>query len=197
MKFTNQDYPDMKQPFEQDGLIIATSTHSLIAFDKIDVLEQYEQQDKPRASRLIKSASNFINAFNIESLRRKVTNNMIDEMDESDIVECEHCDGEGEIECEECGHEYECPKCHGEGTIGKLQPTGRRICDPNQVFTINGTHFKWSVLEKLFLTADYLGQTEVSYERFVPNLPNYFRVGPAIVLLMPCISDNNANIINI
>lgn len=197
MKFTNQDYPDMKQPFEQDGLIIATSTHSLIAFDKSDVPESYNQQQTPKAAGLIKSATNFINAFNIESLRSQIKNNLIDEMDDSDVVECSHCDGEGEIECSECGHEYECPKCHGAGTIVNPKPTGRQINDPMQEFTINGSHFKWFVLEKLLLTADYLGENAIIYEKFVPNLANYFRVGRATVLLMPCISDNNENTINI
>lgn len=32
--------------------------------------------------------------------------------------ECEECQGSGEIECCECGHDRECPECDGKGTIG-------------------------------------------------------------------------------
>lgn len=34
------------------------------------------------------------------------------------VVECERCDGEGEIECCECGNERNCPDCDGVGSTG-------------------------------------------------------------------------------
>lgn len=40
------------------------------------------------------------------------------------VVACERCDGDGEIECWECGHEKDCPDCNGVGRTG-----GCSACD--------------------------------------------------------------------
>ncbi len=34
-----------------------------------------------------------------------------------DLVDCYECDGTGESECCECGHERECPVCEGDSKI--------------------------------------------------------------------------------
>jgi hypothetical protein len=199
LKFIEQNElrPELNQPFEQDGLVIVSTSHCLIAFDKADVSEKYDCQDKPRASGLVKAAPYFNNSFDIDVLRSQIKNKVVDEMDDSQVEECSFCGGEGEIECSECGQDYDCPKCHGDGTIGKSIPTGRKINDPNQIFTIRGAHFRWNILERLFITSEYLEVKHIEYNKFDPSLSHYFRVGNAIVLLMPCISQNEENIITI
>ncbi len=44
------------------------------------------------------------------------------------IVECKTCDGDGAIECSECGHERECPDCDGAGAWPAMPGQESVIC---------------------------------------------------------------------
>ena len=70
-------------------------------------------------------------------------------------VGCQRCGGFGELECGECGQDYECPYCEGSGKVIGLWPTkkcpecfGSRVREKSMI-KIDGKFFNAGMLKSL------------------------------------------------
>jgi len=64
----------------------------------------------------------------------------------SEKRKCEHCDGDGTVECSQCGHEDECNKCEGSGLSYSNQVLVTR-CDGSTIIKIFNRGFAKRILE--------------------------------------------------
>lgn len=65
--------------------------------------------------------------------------------------ECDECDGEGQIQCSCCGHEYECEECDGEGEVicGK-EETGYHKFPEDEKIVIMDSYFNLERIDQFF-----------------------------------------------
>lgn len=107
---------------------------------------------------------------------------LIDEYTEPE-GECPYCDGEGVVECSECGNEYDCKKCDGTGYLIRSKPTGNKIPNDTCLVQIGEGKILVSLLMKLAKIADILEANQVSI--VYGDLNKYlFRIEEAYFLLM-------------
>lgn len=171
----------LMKPFEQDGYVFATDSHSLIRVSKKYVTDEYVNQAKtPDASRVIpECAPAFI--IHLSSLQNAFARHKIDSSRMT--VECTECDVEGGVKwryIDSDGDEHTmfsaCPCCHGTGQA----PNGA-----NKYFSVHGKIFLGTNLLKLYRVMQNLGidETTVSIGRSGQHL---FSLAPGVdVVIMP------------
>lgn len=107
---------------------------------------------------------------------------LIDEYTEPE-VECPYCDGEGVVECSECGNEYDCKKCDGTGYLIRSKPTGNKIPNDKCLVQLGNGKIRIDLLMKLAKIADILEANQVSV--VYDNLTKYlFRIEEAYFFAM-------------
>ena len=107
--------PALKFPFQQEQFMIATDAHAMIVVDKSLCNKEYVNEHK---------APNALKIFN-DVVRNCSETISIDRLFAAELhfdvtysyKDCDMCNGYGVIKCTECGHEYECKECDGEGQI--------------------------------------------------------------------------------
>lgn len=107
---------------------------------------------------------------------------LIDEYTEPE-GECPYCDGEGVVECSECGNEYDCKKCDGTGYLIRSKPTGNKIPNDTCLVQLGNGKISMRLLMKLAKIADILeaNQVNIVYD----DLDKYlFRIDEAYFLAM-------------
>jgi hypothetical protein len=109
--------------------------------------------------------------------------------------ECSECEGEGEIECDHCGHESECKNCDGTGFFGDTEGENCERCNGLGVVkthtpvSINRGE-AWSAKE-LIEKAYSLPGAKVYYRPDVNNF--YFAFNGGAGCFMPMTSPDNWN----
>lgn len=123
--------PALMNPFEQDGYVCATDTHTLIRVDKKYITDDYTTQSKvPNVSKVI-PVPNPTFAITDNELRKAFSILRIDY--DATTVDCPECDDECEVEWEYTDRDGdkhtmygECPSCNGTGRV----PNGAdKICE--------------------------------------------------------------------
>lgn len=142
--------------------------------------------------------------------KRKVTieaiNKALDECPKVDeeiivqeVVECENCDGSGEVYWEYTdnnGHTHEhldeCPVCDGTGEIEheETKKTGKKIANEYAVINIGNAYFRAGIISKLKFAMDFLDITSADLISNPDRWSNEFILDDDIhIALMPMLFD--------
>lgn len=183
--------PYLATPFRQNGIICASDANSLIYTNAENGCGiKIEVRGNPDISQIIERNANYSHSFSASALRNNLKVIMIPELDDIE-VKCIKCDGEGELHCDECEHNYDCPECDGSGKISLKKETGYEIIDINLPQLFNGVLFKYKFLDRLCRAADIIGIDTVIWVARHPDKANFFIIGDFNVLLMPMIQSDN------
>lgn len=177
--------PALKYPFQQEQFMIATDAHAMVVIDKNLCKKEYVNEHK---------APNALKIFN-DVVRNCSETISIDRLFSAELhfdvtysyMDCDKCNGDGVIECTECGHEYECKACDGEGQI---KIPGNRCrkkvsCGRNYI-TIGEATFHPAGVDTLLNAMFVLGLNECQHIANHRNSSNIFKLNDHChVLLMP------------
>jgi hypothetical protein len=75
---------------------------------------------------------------------------------------CDECDGEGEIECDCCGHTRDCDECDGDGQIvcGEEETGDYRYPD-DEAFDVGGVYISFGKMKETIDRLNILGQSKL------------------------------------
>ena len=200
--------PALLHPFEENGKVYATNGYALIRCDKVHCdfeLKNMEYPSPSVASCIPVSSNDLI--LNIDSSIFDNYKKVDEEIDIGVDIECELCDGTGEVEWECDDYAYtkmdECPACYGDGLkeIKKLAKTGKQIYKDLRV-KLGDTYFKMDNFYKLIKVRDALGGDITLRSQTSPTLATLFSIGFCDILLMPVLhnekeikDENNPNLL--
>jgi len=178
--------------------VAATNTYCLVTFpDKDGTVSKYEESLEKQIIQVLDSKPLFDTpkTIQVSELQKAIDSlPLIPEMDGEEI-ECPECEGEGEIECEECGHTYTCKTCKGEGIIDKSKPTGRMICDVNAYVKIGNSIYRGCRVQEMMTAIDYANVDIISHIKGDDALSSaVFMIGQIEMLVMPCVVDEHDTI---
>lgn len=171
-----------KKPFLSDGYIYATDFHTLIRVSEKDCDFTVDLNNNPtlNAGR-ITPASNVSIPLNIDiDFNKYKTEDALIEVD------CETCNGEGEVEWEyeRWTKEEECPNCDGRGYFDKIDPSAAKTFGKVEV-KIDRCFFNMEYIQRLVQIKELLDEEIVLINKSHPAQPNLFKVGKCEVLIMP------------
>lgn len=186
--------PVMHKPFEINGKVYATDARTLIRTDKANVDFEIDNEHTPPNCEAIIPEVN-------TSLILNITKEMFEPLKtedeyefEGEDIECETCDGSGEVEWEfeHYTRDFECPVCDGSGYLEEKrgEKTGRKTFG-NCAVKLKGAYFNINIFYKLIKVRDVLGgEIElISYSK--PTSGFFFKIGVCEILLMPIINNND------
>ena len=117
-----------------------------------------------------------------------------------DAVECQECDGSGEVYWEytdNTGHTHEhldeCPVCDGTGEIehAKIKKTGKKVLKAKAVINVGNAYFFANNLYRLKFAMDFLGITSADLIANPDMWANEFILDDDIhIMLMPILFDH-------
>ena len=178
---TDKLRPAMLSPFEINGKIYATNATVLIRCDKSHCDFEITNTEKaPDCERVI-PAPNMDVVLNID---RSIFDTYKTE-DEWVEIECDTCDGEGQVEWEFQNYteDFDCPVCKGDGIKSKHK-TGNKIFRDVGV-KLNNSYINIPLFYKLIQIRDMLEEDIHLIYQENPTNPVLFKVGFCEILLMP------------
>ena len=91
--------------------------------------------------------------------------------------DCDYCDGEGEVECNCCGHVDECDECDGEGKIecGE-EETGEYRYPENHYIKIHGNHLSLGEMREVVDYLKYIGVEELDVYSTDSDIKTFFGI---------------------
>jgi hypothetical protein len=185
VQICDHDSERFMSPFESAGYWCATDAHIAVLIKKEDMplLGYPEKETKIGVLLNVERPINI--PISVKDFAAQLIPEMIDEMDYSNVKDCPECNGEGEIECPECGHEYDCPECKGDGTIGNAVSTGRQTPNPEKLFLLGGVAFKYKYLSQIPILAEIMGVKEITCRNISYIYSAVFIIGKAELFIMP------------
>lgn len=177
--------PVMQLPFEINGKIYATDSYTLIRCNKSDCdFEINNPYTPPNCERVMPLAEiEKVLSIDKSTFEQYKVDVYIDE-----DVECDICNGYGEVEWEFQGYtkEDECPACDGSGSKTKIKSvkTGKKIFGNFHV-KLNETYFTINIFYKLIQARDFLGGEITLLYQANSKSAVLFKVGFCEILLMP------------
>jgi len=181
--------PNLNQPFTQKGYYYATDAHTLvqIPIGKVKAKMPYEEQSEPKCGAVVPTQKGKV-PFLVQDIVDAMAS--IKLKDELETLECDVCSGMGDGECPCCHQDVECEGCDGSGEVDG-EPTGRKIPEsPHVCFRIMESHYYFDVLRKLVDAAKILGEDTVYRLAGEHNRAGLFKVGEAQVICMPMLLDS-------
>ena len=173
--------PWMRNPFIAGDLAAATNLFVLLYFPKRLVSDiPLEEIPFTEISRVIPSP-NMAYPIQLQAIIDAISKAPLVDEKTDDEDECPNCQGEGEVECSECGHGYECPTCKGAGFLNPSKPTGRKIPDDNSLVQLGQYKLTCKILSMLAEVAKILEAQELNIV-YQDNNKNLFEVADAYFL---------------
>lgn len=180
--------PALHQPFHIDGKVYATDSICLIRtdFSNID-FEINNKEQAPAADKVI-PVVNKHHVLKIEQSFFDIYKTRDEYVDLGEDIECNTCDGEGEVEWEfeHYTNMDDCPACKGSGFEKKTKYvlTGKKTFGDVAV-KINDTYFPIEKIFRIFNVQQVLGGDIVLISLLSPTSPVMFKIGFCEVLVMP------------
>ena len=162
----------------------------MIPYDSVDRLEITNNKDYPRIKDVVNFELKYKATISISEIQKAIElSPKIDELDYSHQIKCAECDGEGEIECEECGHSYTCDRCGGEGVVGKPVKTGNLVID-NFCFTdLFGVKINGEYLQTIKDVMEYCKSDTVDLKDSPSRVGQLFSCGDVWFVIAPCVNE--------
>lgn len=149
-----------REPFQCLGKTMSTDGCALLAIPIL--IDKYDVQPNEKLKGIYPTKQTENTELELDKLKQLFSlSPLINEtVIETNMVECETCNGQGEVEWEFEHHtKYgDCPVCDGEGEVKKKKKveTGNLICDPDTQFTIDKTTIGISYFNRLILLSEKL-----------------------------------------
>lgn len=187
--------PVMHNPFEFNGKVSATNGYALISCDKSHCdFEFLNPHTPPNVEAIIPKSNKHdilpINAVMFEKYKD------VDDVDYiGEEVECDHCDGSGEVEWsyEHYERSFECPVCDGDGYESRAKEVlnGKKTFGNHSV-NLNDSYFSMKLFYKLIQVQEILEAKEIILlHQSMANRGHLFRIGFCDILLMPIVYPEN------
>lgn len=193
-KEDNDLRPFMTTPFLKNGYVCATEAHILIRIKAETLRGKYKETEKGNIDWPADNCNFIISLQEIETMLSSIPQ-VEEEIKIGEDIECEECNGEGEVEWEyedKSGRyhyeEHECPICQGNGyeSRARYKTTGRMIPDGECSIWIRRIAIKAEFLEVLSKAMKIIGVDEVRCVHQDPAKPCIFRVDDNIeIIIMP------------
>lgn len=190
----NDMRPYLTAPYLKNGYVCATEAHILIRIKAETLNGKYKEIEKGNIDWPTDNCNFIVSLQDIE----KALSNIPQVEEEEQIgkdIDCEECDGEGEVEWEYQNkngryyhEEHTCPVCLGSGysARAKYQKTGRMIPDEEYHVGIRHVAIKAKWLEILAKAMKLIGVEEVRCVHQAYASPCIFRIDDNIeIILMP------------
>ena len=180
--------PTFNAPFEFKDYVYATDVMVLIRCKKENIDFEITNDGKvPKDIEAIIPKENMSKVLCFD--RDKFNAFMLeDEYTGGEDVECDTCNGEGEVEWEFEHYtlEADCPVCDGSGiqSEGKKIMTGRKTFAKTDLVKLNGIHLSAQRFNTLLKAQDIIGGEITAINLGESISPSMFRVGNCEVLLM-------------
>jgi len=176
-----------------NGFLYASDGHILIRLKQEKCMKRYDEIPKyPDAEKLIREAiereENKKAVINTNDLIRLLSEASWRRLQHGDP--CKECDGEGEIECEHCGHKSECNNCYGTGKIMRIKEFSLLQCkDYYYCIKIGKSAYKADYLYIIATMAQMCLADEIQYLYERENNAGIFSFDGVDILLMPYSTD--------
>ncbi len=180
---------------KQKGYIYATNGIVLCRANVDDCdFDLDTELDSPKMDKVIPKAttSHIIDLSVIDFDKHKTE----DEYDDSNVKECDVCNGDGEVEWEYDTYTsyHDCPKCDGAGEIGNPVKTGRKTLSESCHIKIHESRIKIKYAKMLADIQQEIGGNLVLLNETNGTAPLLFSIGKAEILVMPVVQGGEGNI---
>lgn len=117
----------VRRPFEIEDETIVTNARILVSFGGrfgYDIPDSATERDVKGMVNAAKVGKLTLDEFTLipPTIEKPSDCNDRWEIEGPDEVECDLCNGDGEVECE-YGHDHDCPDCDGSGMVDNTEPT--------------------------------------------------------------------------
>ena len=189
----NNMRPFFTAPFSQNGYVCASDGIALIRVDNRVIEGEYPLYEKTDCSRFFVETKKEVE-ITVQQLEKLLSEvELIEEfVEEGADIECEECEGSGEVvwEYKRWEHEDDCPLCDGSGYISRKRsvPTGKKIPDMSAKICLGDKKLKAHYIDTLVKTMELTGMRSVimKYNEGKPYEQALFAFnGNVDVLLMP------------
>jgi hypothetical protein len=162
---TDPTRPYIAEPFSFGEFTYATNGYVVVRVAR--VMDASEGRE-PMSAEVLSKALNPACAPSFVSLAGIVL-----PLDETPAADCINCEGEGDVECDECGHSHKCEACKGVGFTGSRRS-----------ISVGGVLFDAKYIEQI----NELPRVEIDAQP-VDGAPMCFRFDGGIGALMPLTRD--------
>lgn len=181
---------------DENGYVYATNAHVLIKVKKENLINEYKTEPKyPNAEKMFSQLeSSETVSIKTESIISLLS--MLKWYKQQLIIDCEKCDGQGEIECSHCGHDSECKECNGTGYTekGDLQMGLLIKSNYDSIIKIGTKYFDPNLIHIIAISAAILHEDTITMHISENNLnANIFVIKEAQIIVMPKLSDDGYN----
>jgi hypothetical protein len=186
--------PVLNKPFELNDRIYATDAYSLIRINKKDCDFTVQPEDSAPNCEAVIPIENMNQLLTIDKdfFEQYKTEDELTELGED--VECETCDGFGEVEWEFQHYTelFDCPVCKGDCYTERVKniKTGNKTFGKDLV-KIKEAYLDINKFYKILETKEKLGEPLYLIHQSTPNKAVLFRVGICEILIMPYMYNND------
>lgn len=186
--------PAMHKPFEINDKVYATDAYTLIRTDKANIDFVLDNDHAPPNCEGVMPESNLNEVLTIEKEMFEPFKTADEYEFAGEDIECETCEGSGEVEWEFEHHtrNFDCPVCEGSGWSEKKRgrKTGGKTFGKS-VVKVRDAYFYVSRFYKLVKVRDILGGDIclVAYKNKTSGV--LFKVGNCEILLMPVLVESS------
>ena len=191
--------PAMLKPFVVGNKTYATDAYTLIRCDNKNIDFKIENESTLNVEAVIPTI-NTSEIINIDQIDWNSLMTTDESIGDGNDIECGHCRGEGIVEDDFIykgkiyDFEYECPVCEGSGFEEEEKQilSGNKTFGPNDLIKFKDSKFYARNFYKLKKVKDIIGEEVelISYNSKSNGV--MFRIGCVEVLIMPCLSNDNA-----
>tara|TARA_R110000744_G_scaffold379905_1_gene499138 strand:- start:1133 stop:1813 length:681 start_codon:yes stop_codon:yes gene_type:complete len=179
---------DKKQAFATDGFMIA-----IVNANKVTGSKDFRIEEKLDLTTIISPIRNKTIVIPLKDIKKDFAAAPQVELYDTigNDVECETCEGGGEVLWEFEGHEKDddCPVCSGQGltTIAGKVKNGKTSVDRTTLVKIGDSHFYTNLILKLIDIIEKLGGEEIKLvSQTQEHAGSLFEVKDMEIVIMPC-----------
>jgi len=189
----------MTKPFKIGDKVHSTDAYFLLSIDsdKIKTEDEISELEAKKLNGVLITETNKNLTINVDEV--KVIFKKAPQEDCYDFkgknVECDECDGSGEVEWEYKNHthEHDCPICDGQGktSLAKKIKNGETRAEAHLCIDIGDSRFFVNKIQRLLNVAHKLGEEEITLIYQAEDVKgSLFKIKDLEILVMPCTSDD-------
>lgn len=193
---TNEYRPKYLKPWRERNHVFASEMHILIRVSGYLTTVDYPQYNSDNTNKLfpVGVPDGILTAENLENAISYAP--MVDEMEcVGKDVECEECDGTGEVEWDykHWRKMFECPVCYGTGyaETSSMEATGQKAIDPEAAIKIGLLCFRATFLKLILEAMEFCECKEVAVTFGSRTTATRFNLTDDIDIILMPVNQNN------